>query len=185
MYISHPNVTLSMIVAISEDGIIGIGDKLPWRLPSELQHFKEKTSGHPMIMGRKTFESLPGILPGRPHIVITRDKKYVPKIIHDDVYVVHEMDAALAAVRLLSTDNHGFVIGGSQIYKMFYSLISDAWVTRVDCKVGDVDGAVRFDPIFVDSDEWRRLSFDAVQQVGDQYTYTIEHYVRRDSDLKE
>lgn len=174
-----------MIVAVSIDGVIGIGDKLPWRLPSELQHFKRTTLGRPMIMGRSTFESLPGILPGRPHIVITRNKKYIPKFQHENVYVVHSINAALAAVKMLSDGGCGFVIGGAQIYKLFYHFIDEAWITRVDCVIGSVDGVVRFDPLCINNDHWTKTVIDTVQQVGDQYTYTIEHYVRRDSDLKE
>ncbi len=86
------NPRLSMIAAMASNRAIGIDNKLPWRLPADLQHFKSLTMGKPMIMGRKTWESLPGLLPGRPHIVITRDQNYVA----EGAEVVHSLEEALA-----------------------------------------------------------------------------------------
>ena len=68
---------LSLIAALADNRVIGIDNRMPWHLPDDLQHFKRITMGKPMIMGRKTWESLPGLLPGRPHLVVNRDPDYV------------------------------------------------------------------------------------------------------------
>jgi dihydrofolate reductase len=86
-----PRITL--IAAVAANGIIGRDNRLPWHLPEDLKHFKALTMGHPMIMGRKTWESLPGRLPGRPHIVVSRNPDYRA----EDASVVTSLAAAIAA----------------------------------------------------------------------------------------
>jgi dihydrofolate reductase len=83
---------ITLVVARADNGVIGRDGKLPWRLPADLQRFKALTMGRPMIMGRKTFESLPGLLPGRRHIVLTRD----PLWIADGVEVASDVAPSLA-----------------------------------------------------------------------------------------
>lgn len=116
---------LSLIVATTRDGVIGKEGKLIWRIPTDLKYFKKKTMGKKMIMGRKTFESLPGLLPGREHIVLTRRKDFeVPegvKLIHDfkevDIY--------------LNSDEEVFLIGGGEIFTHFLPLCSKLYITWV------------------------------------------------------
>ncbi len=106
---NHPEITL--IVARADNGIIGRNGALPWRIPADLRRFKQLTMGAPMIMGRKTFESLPGLLDGRRHIVITRNAGWN----EEGAEAVHSVEAALAAANA----PHVWVIGGAEIYRLF------------------------------------------------------------------
>ncbi len=106
---NHPEI--SLIVARADNGVIGHEGTIPWHLPADLRRFKQLTMGAPMIMGRKTFDSLPGLLPGRRHIVITRN----PAWEEDGAEVVSDADAALKAANA----PHVWVIGGAEIYGLF------------------------------------------------------------------
>jgi len=107
---SHPGGTrMVLVAAVARNGVIGSGGKLPWRLPEDLRHFKELTLGHPVIMGRKTWESLGKPLPGRENIVVTRARGYDAPGAH----VAASLDAALA---LCAGESVAFVIGGGELY---------------------------------------------------------------------
>ena len=101
---------LFLVVAVAQDGVIGAGGTLPWHLPADLKHFKALTLGKPMVMGRKTFESLPGLLPGRRHIVLTRDPAWQA----EGAEVVADLDAAVA----LADAPQVAVIGGAEIFAL-------------------------------------------------------------------
>ena len=105
------NQEITIVVARAQNGVIGKDGKLPWHLPADLKHFKAVTSGAPMIMGRKTFESLPGLLPGRRHIVITRDPDWQA----EGAEVAHSADEALS----LAGGDRVSVIGGAEIIRLF------------------------------------------------------------------
>lgn len=121
-----------MIAAVSENGVIGYGNRIPWDIPEDLKRFKKLTMGHAMIMGRKTFESLPGVLPGRLHVVLTRNPDYEAV----GAKVVHSVFEALEVV---ANDEQPFVIGGGEIYKLFIDFCSRFEITRVHKTVdGDV-----------------------------------------------
>ncbi len=105
-----------MIVARADNGVIGRDGKLPWHLPADLKRFKALTMGKPMIMGRKTFESLPGLLPGRRHIVLTRGDWSAA-----GAEVAHDVESALALA-----SNEAFVIGGAEVFALFAPL-ADRW----------------------------------------------------------
>ena len=100
-----------LVVARAENGVIGKDGGLPWHLPEDLRRFKALTMGAPMIMGRRTFESLPKLLPGRRHIVITRD----PKWSAEGAEIAHDTEAALA----LADPGRVSVIGGAEIFRLF------------------------------------------------------------------
>lgn len=100
-----------LVLARADNGIIGRDGGLPWRLPADLKHFKALTLGHPMVMGRKTFDSLPGLLPGRRHIVLTRDRGWQAA----GAEVAHDVDDALR----LADASAVMVIGGAQVYDLF------------------------------------------------------------------
>ncbi len=106
---NHPEIVL--IVARATNGIIGRDGALPWHLPADLRRFKTLTQGAPMIMGRKTFESLPGLLPGRRHIVLTHSESWN----EDGAEVVRSVEEALA----LANAPRVSVIGGAEIYALF------------------------------------------------------------------
>lgn len=111
-----------MIVARADNGVIGRDGALPWRLPEDLKRFKALTMGTPMIMGRKTFESLPGLLPGRRHIVLTRGDWRA-----EGAEVAHSIDDALA----LAAAPRVSVIGGAEIYRLFEPVATRIELTEV------------------------------------------------------
>ena len=104
------NREVFLVVAVAANGVIGNDGTMPWHIPTDLRHFKSLTMGLPMVMGRKTFDSLPGVLPGRRHIVLTRDPEWAA----EDVEVVHSLEAALA----LANAPHIAVVGGAEIFAM-------------------------------------------------------------------
>ena len=119
---SKPEIVL--IVARGDNGVIGNKGTLPWHIPEDLKHFKKVTMGKPMIMGRKTFESLPGLLPGRRHIVITRDAGWRK----EGAEVAHDAEAAIAAA---GDATEIAVIGGADIFGMFLPLAKRIELTEV------------------------------------------------------
>jgi dihydrofolate reductase len=123
---------ITLIVARADNGVIGRDGRLPWHLPADLKRFKALTMGKPMIMGRKTFESLPGLLPGRRHIVVTRDLDWHA----EGAEVVHEPEAALWLADWSVNDLS--IIGGAAIFEALADWV-DRWeLTEVhDAPDGD------------------------------------------------
>jgi dihydrofolate reductase len=119
---NHPEITL--IMARAANGVIGDQGRLPWRIPADLRRFKRLTMGCPMIMGRKTFDSLPALLDGRRHIVLTHDAGWA----EEGAEPVHSVEAALAAANA----PHVMVIGGGEIYRAFLPLADRIELTEVD-----------------------------------------------------
>jgi len=119
------NSELTIIVAAAENNAIGRGNQLIWHLSDDLKRFKTLTSGHHIIMGRKTFESFPKPLPNRTHIVITRQKDYTAP---DGVIIVHSLEDAIDAAK---SDKQPFIIGGGQIYEQAMNLADKIELTRV------------------------------------------------------
>ncbi|MBI3510050.1 MAG: dihydrofolate reductase [Bacteroidetes bacterium] len=120
---------ISIIVAASEDNAIGKDNRLIWRLPFDMKFFKEKTTGHCVVTGRKNYESIPGNfrpLPGRTNIVVTRSEKYSAP----GAVVVHSFEEAVAKANTLH-ETELFVIGGGEIYKHALPLTDVIWLTRV------------------------------------------------------
>ena len=118
---SRPPITI--VVARAQNGVIGRGGKLPWHLPADLKRFKALTMGSSMIMGRKTFDSLPGLLPGRRHIVLTRD----PAWSAPGAEVAHSVEEALA----LAGEQPLSVIGGADVFRLFLPLADRIELTEV------------------------------------------------------
>ena len=130
---SHPEIVL--IVARADNGVIGNEGDMPWHLPADLRRFKQLTSGAPMIMGRKTFESLPGLLPGRRHIVLTRDRAWQ----EEGAEIVHSVEAVLKTANAPRVS----VIGGAEIYTLFLPYADRIELTEIrlspdgDTRLGD------------------------------------------------
>jgi dihydrofolate reductase len=120
---------ITIIVARAQNGVIGRDGKLPWHIPADLKRFKALTMGSVMVMGRKTFDSLPGLLPGRRHIVLTRDSKWQA----EGAEVVHSAEEALA----LAGDAPVSIIGGAEIFRMFLPTADRLELTEV---LADVPG---------------------------------------------
>lgn len=142
---NHPEIIL--ILARAENGVIGHGDRLPWHIPEDLRHFKRLTKNRPMIMGRKTFDSLPGLLPGRRHIVLTHDRNWE----EEGAEPVHSVAEALK----ISNAPHVAVIGGAQICAMFLPYADRIELTEVHISP---EGDVRI-PEF-SPDEWEEVARD-------------------------
>ena len=122
-------VKLSLIAACSRNRVIGVANRLPWNLPDDLKYFKEKTSGHPVIMGRKTFESIGRPLPKRLNLVITRQRDYV----REGVTVVASLESAIQAARLSGAEE-AFVIGGAEIYAQALARADRLYLTLVNAE---------------------------------------------------
>ncbi len=118
---------LSIIVAKARNNIIGKENKIVWNLPADLKHFKELTTGHTIIMGRKTFESLGRVLPNRKHIVFSQNPDF--KVEDENVSVVHSM---LEIQEYIENEQENFVIGGAMIYNLLMPHISKMYVTEID-----------------------------------------------------
>ena len=130
-------MTLSVIVAASENDVIGREGGLPWRLPDDLARFKRLTTGHPIVMGRKTFESIGRPLPGRTSVVVSRQADYDPGC--EGVLAAGSLDEALEIAEQQPGGDEVFVIGGAQIYALAIPLADRLYLTRVHAHVeGDV-----------------------------------------------
>ena len=122
----NKNITISAIVAMAENRVIGKNNQLPWRLPADLRHFKAITTGHPVLMGRKTYESIGKPLPNRTNIIMTRNPSYqAPGCI-----VVTSIQGAIQSA--ISTKSlELFIIGGEEIYKQFLPYIQKMYLTLI------------------------------------------------------
>jgi len=140
----------SIIVAYNTHRVIGDNNKIPWHDKEDLKRFKELTLGRPIIMGRKTHESIGRVLPGRPNIIITRNKDYVPLGL--PAYVVHSLEAAfeigLGECHQLEAEQM-FVIGGGEIYRQALPYCGTLYVSEF---VNDLDGDAKFPDI--NENEW-------------------------------
>ena len=115
-----------MIAAAAENNALGKDNELLWHLPDDFKRFKQLTTGNPIIMGRKTFESFPKPLPNRTHIIITRDQKYTTDF--DHCQIVHSLEEALASIK---NDALSFIIGGGEIYRLGLKFADKIELTRV------------------------------------------------------
>jgi len=140
---------VTLVVAAAENGVIGRDNALPWHLPDDLKHFKQVTLGKPVVMGRKTFESIGKPLPGRQNIVVTRDANYQ----RPGITVVRSPEAALTAA---SDAPEIMVIGGAALFRDLLPRATRVHLTRVH---SSVDGDVRWPGL--EPREWRRVACEA------------------------
>lgn len=136
---------ISIIVAMAENRVIGDANSLPWHLPADLQHFKAMTLGKPIIMGRKTWESLPGKLPGRTHIVLTADPAYLA----EGCIVVHSLEQALIAAGDVP---EVMIVGGAMLYAQALPLAHRLYITLVETQAKGDTLFPEYDP-----DQWQEL----------------------------
>jgi dihydrofolate reductase len=159
---------ISLIVAMAKHRLIGRDNRLPWRLPADLAHFKRVTMGKPMVMGRKTWESLPGLLPGRRHIVLTRDQSYRA----ESCTLVHTVDEALAAAGQVP---EVMVVGGGTLYKEMLPRADRLYLTLVEA---EIEGDTHFPEI--DWEAWREVSREShPADARNPYPYTFLVLERR------
>jgi len=167
------NPKLCAIVAMDRNNIIGREGDLPWRLPSDLKHFKRVTVGKPCLMGRKTWESLPFPLPGRPNLVLSRNEEYKAKgaEMFSDINAMIGQGFELAGA---SGVDEVMLIGGAQLYKTLLPRCDRLYVTRVDA---DVDGDAAFPEI--DPNQWRLSREDSPEKSPkDEFNFTIAVFDR-------
>jgi dihydrofolate reductase len=160
-------VKLSILVALSESGIIGCEGQLPWRLPDELKYVKRTTMGHTLLMGRKTYESIGRPLPGRTSIVLSRDPDYAPD---PNVLVRASLEQGLELARQRG-ESEAFVFGGETVYAAALPAADRLYLTRVHC---DVEGDARF-PVF-DMEEWKLVSEEHHER-DDRHAYSFTFQV--------
>lgn len=148
-------MTVTLVVAIAQDGVIGIEGGLPWRLATDMKRFKALTMGHPIVMGRKTWESFPrpGPLPGRTNIVVTRDRGWRA----EGARTAHSLDEALEIAAAAPGGEEVCVIGGGEIYAQAIGRADRLAVTHVEARV---DGDTRFPAI--DPAVWRVVAQEQV-----------------------
>ncbi|HEY6774682.1 MAG TPA: dihydrofolate reductase [Oxalicibacterium sp.] len=156
---------LTLVVAVDANNGIGINNQLPWHLPEDLAHFKRTTSGHPIIMGRKTFDSIGRPLPNRRNIVITRN----PDWQHDGVEAV----TSIAAAKALVGDAPAFIIGGGQIFADTLAEADRLIVTHID-KVFDCDA---FFPVIAPA-QWQEVAREKHHSDANGFDFSYVTYDR-------
>ena len=165
---SERPAVVSIIAAVSENGVIGRDQDLPWHLPADLKRFKRLTNGHHMIMGRRTWESI-GCrpLPGRPTIVVTRSRRYQAK----EAWVAHSLDRSIEMVK---HDDEVFIAGGEGIYRAAMSIADRIYLTRIHAHF---DGDTNFPDFDVTDFD---LSIKAAPACcgGQRFPYTFVVYER-------
>ena len=161
---ARPSITIVLARAIN--GVIGKDNALPWHIPGDLKRFKRLTMGTAMIMGRKTFDSLPGILPGRRHIVMTRDRDWQS----EGVEIVHDMNSAIAA----AGDEPISVIGGAAIFELFEPIADRIELTEV---IAEIDGDVSM-PDLRSSERWREVEYEDHMPTADTPAWRTVTLVR-------
>jgi dihydrofolate reductase len=160
---------VSAIAAMGKNRVIGKNNDLLWRLPLEFQYFKKTTMGHHLIMGRKTFESIPNVLPGRTTIVVTRQKDFEAKGAH----VSHSLEEAIQWARVRG-ETECFIAGGAQIYQQALALIDKLYITEVDyAQEGDA-----YFPTF-DDQPWQLIQETICEQSDkNPYAWTAKIFER-------
>lgn len=152
--------TLSLIVALSKNNVIGVNNGLPWKLPDDLKRFRRLTTGHHIIMGRKTYESIGRLLPGRTTVIISRSADF--KV--EGAIVAHNLEDAISAC---GCDSELFLIGGEEMYKAGLQFANKMYITDIDANYeGDA-----FFPKF-DTSEWNVTNVERYRsQTGLEFSY--------------
>lgn len=156
--------SLSVIVAIAKNNVIGLNNALPWHLPEDLKHFRALTTGHHIIMGRKTFESLGRLLPGRTTVIVTRNLKY--KV--EGALIAASLEAAIT---LCQNDDEAFLIGGAELYQQGLELANKLYITEIAL---ETDGDAHFP--FIDTDLWQETAREThMSENGLAFSYVTYH----------
>lgn len=162
-------MTLTLIAAVAENNALGKDNKMMWHLPDDFKHFKSRTSGHHIIMGRKTFESFPSALPNRTSVIITRQSDYKA----DGCIVVGSLDEAIA---VSPKDKEVFIIGGGEIYNQSIDRADKLDLTRVHAEFPDADA------YFPQIDESKWELTEAIFHPRDEkhaYEMTFQVYLKK------
>ncbi|MGE7878546.1 dihydrofolate reductase [Peribacillus muralis] len=155
---------ISLIVAMDENRVIGNDNRLPWHLPADLQYFKKVTLGHPIVMGRKTFESIGRVLPGRENVIVTRNQDFQALgcvVLHDVLKIKMYAD---------KRDDEVFVIGGAEIFKEVLPFADRLYITEIhETFEGDT-----FFPA-IDENEWQKVS--SIEGIVDEKNRIAHNFI--------
>lgn len=161
---------LSIIVAIAKNNVIGKDNQLIWHIPEDLKRFKQITTGHTIIMGRKTFESLGRVLPNRKHVILCNDA--VLDIEDENVEVLPDIKML---DKYINSEEEHFVIGGATIYKLLMPYASKMYVTKIN---QEFEGDVYFPEI--KEDDWKEVSKEpGIKDEANPYDYEYVNYIRK------
>lgn len=161
-------MSVTLIAAMDRNRTIGIGNKLPWRLPAEMAFFTKSTLGKTVLMGRKTFESLPKPLKDRRNVVLTRQNDFHP----EGCEIIHSMEEALERMN----DDELVVIGGADIYAQFLPYADKILLTEVDV---EIEGGDAFFPAFSES-EWKLVESESRDSdEKNKYSFTFQTFIRQ------
>ncbi|MBO9574733.1 MAG: dihydrofolate reductase [Sphingobium sp.] len=161
----NPSPEIALFFARARNGVIGSEGDIPWKIPGEQRHFKELTMGKPMVMGRRTFDSLPGLLPGRRHIVLTRDRTWSApgaEVVHSVEEAIEVADAPVLAV-----------IGGAEVYRLFEPIAHRLEITEVQI---DPPGDAHIEP--ADPAHWREAAREDFPATDTVPAYSYVTYLR-------
>lgn len=160
----HPN--LSVIVAASENGVIGRNGELPWRLSGDLRLFKKITMGHHLVMGRKTYESIGRLLPGRTTVILTGNRDYQI----DGARMAHSLEEVS---RIIANDTQPFVVGGAELYRQILPVAKRLFLTRVHAEIFG-DAFFEFDPT-----KWQLVSEEFFPaNTSNEFAFTWQEFER-------
>lgn len=162
---------LSIIVAVGENGEIGRGGDLVWRIREDLKRFKFLTMGHPVVMGRKTWESLPKALPGRTNIIVTRNPEYRA----EGALTASSVDDALRLAAAAEGGDEVFIMGGGSLYAASAGMADRLYLTRIHASCGDADTCFPA----IDPEEWNVRYKSERMAAADGVEYTYENLERR------
>ena len=157
---------LSIIVAKAKNNIIGKDNKLLWHIPEDLKRFKSLTTGHTIIMGRKTFDSIGRVLPNRKHVILSHNPDF--KVHDEDVEIVHSIDEIK---KYIESDEENFVIGGAMIYSLLMPYVTKMYITEID---KNFEGDSVFPP--VNHEKWKEVK--RVESKDDNLEYSFVDYER-------
>lgn len=163
-------IKTTIVVAVAENGVIGREGDMPWRLSTDLRRFKALTLGKPLVMGRKTFESIGRPLPGRPHLIVSRSADFRP----EGVEVFETVDAAITRARVIATETGAgeiCIVGGGEIYRQVLPFVDELHVTHVEA---EVEGDTTFPPI--DPALFERVTETSVP-AGEKDTYPTRYAI--------
>lgn len=161
---------LSIIVAKAKNNIIGKDNKLLWHLPEDLKRFKELTTGHTIIMGRKTFESLGRVLPNRKHIILSQNPDF--KVDNENVEIVNSIEDLK---EYIDSKEENFVIGGAMIYRLLMPYVDKMYITQIE---KDFDGDSFFQKI--DENEWKEVKKEkGIDDAENHFEYEYVTYERK------
>lgn len=160
---------LSIIVAKAKNNVIGKDNKIIWHLPEDLKRFKELTTGHTIIMGRKTFESLGRVLPNRKHIIFSQNPDF--KVKDENVEIVHSM---LQIQEYIESEDECFVIGGAMIYNLLMPYVTKMYVTQIN---KEFDGDTFFPRI--DEEKWKEIEKISSKDEESNLEYEFLTYIKK------